>query len=299
VPTSGAGASWGRRRAPRPSPHTLDVPALRRRLELVRVAAAGEDGDVDQVEDATEGLVRPGVHRDVDRVFGIRERQQAVDRERRGDGQREQLLRVRRASAGEPLEPVVHLDEERQPGAKQRPPVVERRVVVDLLERLEVGREQRRLDGVGVRRHEVDVAQRAQRRVGVVRCHLRPLHEHHRAGVPADLLEQRPGAQRAERGEPLLVRELRRDLTAAGAQVARAERPEPVREQPLGVRPGDEPVERIPRIPLAHRRIVVCNVRVVQRAVARTGSWPVLPWVDRARATRARLRRRERVCSEP
>ena len=85
-------------------------------VELPGIGLGGEGSDVDEVAESPQGLVRPGVSGDQNRVVRGRRREESGHTRTRRHGGFEELLDSRWRAPLRPLRPTVHLDVQRQAG---------------------------------------------------------------------------------------------------------------------------------------------------------------------------------------
>jgi hypothetical protein len=235
------------RRVRRP-PERGDAPRARGRADLVRVGLARRGGDVDEVAQPPQRLVRPRMRREQERVVRRRRREDPVHADPRRHRGRDHLVRRRRRGPLDPLRAVVHLEQERDSRPDERAQVVDVPVEL-LLPGLDESRgEELVLEAPCVRDEQVDVAVAAQRRIRVARADLRPLEDHERAvAALADAAEQERDGQRDDRRLPLLLDEVAGHEPPERAPAARREELEVVRAQPVEVACAvDERVDGVP-----------------------------------------------------
>ena len=207
-----AGSEQGLHRSVRRAPDIRDAPASSKPLDLIDIGVVDESGDIDQVTQAAERLVRPRVDGQHDCVSLGSEGLEPLCGSGRGDCEREQLLGRRWLEPVDPLRRVMELDADRDVGPDQRLEVVDVDVPPRIARRNEARAAECGVSSVSVVDEEVDVPGRPHETVWVpIRQH-RAFQDHHPAlpGV-TDPTEQHRDRQEQRRREGLLGGERRRD----------------------------------------------------------------------------------------
>ena len=212
------------------SPHAQAAPAAREALDLGFVAAPQYDRDVDQIAEAAERLVLPGMGGEHERVVLGRERRDARDAEPARHGGGEELRGRRPGDRRRPVRARVQLDDDRQAGPPERPQVVDVLVDVGVEDLLEAGLDQRGLGGLGVVGQQVEVSEAAQAGRAVVERDLRSLHQQQRAVIGGAHAGEEPGSRHLVYGDTRLVGDQAvAEVDAGRAAAARLQQLHPVR----------------------------------------------------------------------